>query len=164
MKNGPDPAVVFRGASRSRCACTSSSLSPGPTPRRGSRASAGIAVSSSPMPRTPIRSSIAARSSAVCGEYGFEFNLVGARGAGGLADVLAIVLRREESFQLAAIRELHLQHPALLIGRLVDELGLLDHIDVALDDLTGHRRVHIRGRFDRFDDAEARELADLFAL
>ena len=68
MKNGPDPAVLFIAASFSRCACTSCSDMPAPIPRRGERASRGIAMKSSSTLRTPIRSSIAVRSASVCGE------------------------------------------------------------------------------------------------
>src|SRR5438874_5984752 len=114
MKNGPDPAFLFIAASFSRCACTSCSDMPGAMPSFGARASFGIAPNRSSTLFTPIRSSIAARSASVCGEYGLPA-MSDPSGTHRLADVRAVVIRGEELLQLALVRELDLEHPAVVV-------------------------------------------------
>src|SRR5438132_7483601 len=170
MKNGPEPAFRFIAASFSRCACTSCSLMPAPIPRRGARASLGIAPNSSSTFFTPMRASIAARSAAVCGEYGLRFVTDVGRassvsaGARRLADVRAVVLRGQELLQLALVGELHPHHPAVAIRLRVHELRLLDDLHVALQHLARDGAVDIGGGLHRLHHTEARELADRRAL
>src|SRR6185503_2355647 len=163
MKNGPEPALRFIAASFSRCACTSCSLIPGPMPSFGARASFGIAPKRSSIDFTPTRASISARSASVCGEYGLPA-ISDASGAHRLADVRAVVVGREQLLELALVGELHLQHPPVFVRLLVHELGLLDHLHVALEDLTRDRAVDVRRGLHGLDHAEARELPDRRAL
>src|SRR5262245_15807212 len=112
-KKGPDPAARLRAATAESSAKTSSSLRPAGTPSFGLRARAGIASRRSSIERTPTVSSMAARSASVCGEYGLRVSSV----ASAVADMRAVVGRREQARQLAAIRDLDLEQPALGVGR-----------------------------------------------
>src|SRR3954471_9413181 len=163
MKNGPELAVRFIAASFSRCACTSCSDIPAPMPRGGRNTSFGIAEKRSSTLFTPMRASIAARSSSVCGEYGLAA-MSDPSGPHRLADVRAIVVGGEELLQLALVSELHLQHPAVLVRLLVHELGLLDDLHVALEHLAGDGAVDIRRGLHRLHHPKARELPDRRAL
>src|SRR3954470_16119543 len=163
MKKGPEPAVRFMAASFSRCAWTSCSLMPGPMPRRGARASFGIAAKRSSIEPTPTRASISARSASVCGEYGLA-PMSDPSGPHRLADVRPVVLGREKLLELALVGELHAEHPPVVVRLLVHELGLLDDLHVALEHFTGDRAVDVGRGLHRLHDAETRELTDRRAL
>jgi len=60
----------------------------------------------------------------------------------------------QQCVELLGVVELDLDHPALVLGALVDELGRLDQGLVDLDDLAADGRVHVAGGLDRLDDAE----------
>src|SRR5687767_4061914 len=136
-----------------RCAVTSASVIPSGTPMAAPRASRGIAVRSSSTLLTPIAASIAARSASVCGEYGLLDTLVGL-----IADMRGVRARVEERRGLGLIGHPHLHEPAILIRRPVHQLGALDDLHVALDDLARYGRIDVRCCFHRLDDAEARVL------
>src|SRR2546428_8246425 len=130
MKKGPSPARRFRAASFSRCCCTSISDLPFAIPYFGPKASFGIARSRSSTLFAPMRASIALRSASVCGEYGFfPKPLVPARPR-CLADVSLVVIGGEELLQLPLVRELHLQHPTVLVRHRRHQLLPLPYPDV----------------------------------
>src|SRR5439155_9322581 len=66
--------------------------------------------------------------------------------------------------ELALVRQPDLDHPAVAVRGAVHELGALDDLDVALEDLAGDRCVDVRGGLYRLYDPEARELPDGRAL
>src|SRR3954468_16172470 len=163
MKNGPEAAVRFIAASFSRCACTSCSDIPAPMPSGGRNTSFGFSAKSWSTLFTPMRASIAARSSSVCGEYGLAA-MSDASGPHRLADVRAVVLGGEELLQLTLVGELHFQHPTVFVWLLIHELWFLDDLHVALENLAGDGAVDVRRGLHRLDHAETGELPDGRAL
>src|SRR5687767_15230350 len=129
---------------------TSASVIPSGTPMAAPRASRAIAVRTSSTLRTPIAASIAARSASVCGEYGLLDTLVGL-----IADVRGVRARIEERRGLRLVGHPHLHEPAILVRRPVHQLGALDDLHVALDDLARYGLVDIGRGLHRLDAAEA---------
>src|SRR3954454_25150764 len=134
-------ADVLARARSSRWPYTSCSGMPaGMSSPRPRRTPSGIEANSSSTDPTPMASSIACRSSGVTAVYVLksgESRLVG----GGV----------HEAFRLGDVRELHLDHPPLTIGVVVDGLGLAAEGRVDLDDLARERRDDVRDRLDGLD-------------
>jgi hypothetical protein len=68
--------------------------------------------------------------------------------------------RVEEFGELAVVGQAEPDHPALLIGFAVDQLGLAGKRRVRLGDLAAEGREEIADRLDRLDHAERRELLE----
>jgi hypothetical protein len=71
-----------------------------------------------------------------------------------LAQERLILVRGEQLIALGGIRELHLDHPPVAIGRIVHERGFLVELVVDRGDRARHRRVKLRDGLHGFDGAE----------